>query len=160
MLFWAQAASIKPLWAIVPDVPGNADATMIRWNRYANAVAASKIPLAVAVQNGMTPEMVRSMDPQPDVIAVGGTTEWKWETARNWCEEFKRVHVLRCNSPEKLYWLESIGCESTDGTGWNRGDKKQTEGLEEWARREPAATTQRLWPYTCKTPKSDQMIFA
>lgn len=160
LLLWCQFANLKPRWAIVPDVPGNSHATIERWSEFSHVVAQSEIPLAVAVQDGMTADDVRQLYPKPDVIAVGGTTEWKWDTVRMWCSEFPRVHLLRCNSPEKLAFLESIGCESTDGTGWNRGDRKQTKGLEDWARKDPAPNTPMLYPYVCKEPKQDQLTFA
>lgn len=160
LLLWCQCVRQKPLWAIVPDVPGNAGATIEKWGAYCGFVEQSGIPLAVAVQNGMNPDTVRALRPLPAVIAVGGTTDWKWETAEMWCREFPRVHVLRCNAPEKLAFLESIGCESTDGTGWNRGDRKQTKGLEDWARKKPTRTIEPLHPFVCRSPKTDQLSFA
>lgn len=167
LLVWSQAAPIQPLWAIVPDVPGSRDRTLKRWETHASIVASCRIPVAIAVQDGMTPEDVLALDPQPEVIAVGGTTSWKWDTVPMWASEFKRVHVLRCNSPDKLWWMEDeLGIESTDGTGWNRGDRKQTEGLERWARdkvdfgRQPSAGY--LFPHVCRQRRDpkEQLAFA
>jgi hypothetical protein len=151
LVFWAQAAPIAPLWAIVPDVPGNAGATLERWERYAPQMR--RIPRALAVQDGMDVGDVKALDPAPEVIAVGGTTEWKWATVATWAAEFPRVHLLRCNSPTKLYELEALGVESCDGTGWSRGDRKQTAGLEEWARSRAAPVTHPLWPHVCRAPR-------
>jgi len=167
LLVWSQAAPIQPRWAIVPDVPGSRDRTLERWNELAPAVLSCRIPLAIAVQDGMTPEDVRSLDPQPAVICVGGTTAWKWETVATWAAEFKRVHVLRCNAPDKLAWMEDeLGVESTDGTGWNRGDRRQTEGLERWARSKinngfPPPRGY-LYPHVCRERRDpkEQLIFA
>lgn len=161
LLFWSQAAPIRPRWAIVPDVPGNAAATIERWPVFAQIVRAAGIPLAVAVQDGMSTEDVRQLVPRPDVVSVGGSTDWKWSTVERWCRDFPRVHLLRCNMPERLQYLEDIGCESTDGTGWNRGDRRQTKGLEEWVRRRPIRSSDPLWPFVCRGPKTDrQMAFA
>jgi hypothetical protein len=160
LLVWCQCAPIKPRWAIVPDVPGQSVATLERWETYAPEVEAARIPLALAVQDGMTSEIVRQLATQPTVIFVGGSTEWKWETAEMWCREFPRVHVGRCNSPAKLELLESWGCESCDGTGWNRGDRKQTAGLEEWCRARAAPTLERLWPYASRAQDRRQLTFA
>ena len=154
LLFWAQAAPMRALWAIVPDVPGNAAATLERWARFAPIVERAGIPLAVAVQDGMTAETVRALSPAADVVAVGGSTDWKWSTAEQWCRDFKRVHVLRCNSPTRLEQLESWGCESTDGTGWSRGDRKQTAGLEAWARKKAKRTKEPLWPHVCRADRT------
>ena len=160
LLMWCQCAPIKPLWAIVPDVPGQSDATLERWPIYAPEVQAARIPLALAVQDGMTPDMVRQLATPPEVIFVGGSTDWKWATAEMWCAEFPRVHVGRCNSPAKLELLEKWGAESCDGTGWNRGDRKQTAGLEEWCRARAVPTTERLWPHASRAKCTEQLCFA
>lgn len=146
LLAWASGNwQQKPLWAIVPDRPGCRYGTLQRWPIYAPLVQGLEIPLAIAVQNGMTADDIRSLKPLPDVIAIGGTTKWKWETLHHWTQHFPRVHVLRCNSPEKLQLLESLGVESCDGTGWQRGDLRQTSGLEEWARLNPTPIASPLW---------------
>jgi hypothetical protein len=138
------------MWAIVPDIPGNAMETLKRWNLYAHYVVKAGIPLAVAAQDGMSIADVRNLRPMPEMVCIGGSTDWKWGVAQEWCAAFPRVHVLRCNSPTKLDLLEAWGCESTDGTGWCRGDLKQTAGLEAWCRKSTKPMTTPLWPYTRK----------
>jgi len=151
LIVWSQIAAIKPRWAIVPDVPGNATATFERWAQYAPTVR--EVPLALAVQDGMTVEVVRALSPSPAVIAVGGTTEWKWETVEKWAKAFPRVHLLRCNAPARLYDLEEMGVESCDGTGWSRGNRKQTAGLEAWARSKAKPITSDLHPFVCRAAR-------
>jgi hypothetical protein len=154
LIVWSQIAAIRPMWAIVPDVPGNAEATLARWAEYAPEL--THVPRALAVQDGMTADMVRALRPAPDVICVGGSTEWKWATVEMWARAFPRVHLLRCNSPPKLYELEAMGVESCDGTGWSRGDRKQTQGIEEWARSKAVPSTSPLWPYVCRRNRTPQ----
>lgn len=157
LLFWTQTNKQKPLWAIVPDRPGDWTETCRKWSQYAGIVAANEIPLAVAVQDGATAESVRELDPKPAVIAVGGSTEWKWETVEMWANEFPRVHLLRCNSPAKLLYLQNLGVESCDGTGWNRGDRKQTEGLENFCRGiNGRSIFGNLAPYSCRGERNAQ----
>ena len=151
LIVWAQAAPLKPLWAIVPDVPGDAARTLDRWTQYATTLR--DIPAALAVQDGMEVDDVKALAHQPQVIAVGGTTEWKWRTVERWAAAFPRVHLLRCNSPARLYELEAMGVESCDGTGWSRGDRKQTAGLEEWARSRAAPVAHPLWPHVCRAAR-------
>lgn len=160
MLFWAQAAPQKPRWGIVADRPGDWSATAWKYRHYVDQMTACAIPLAVAVQDGCTVKDVQALSPAPAVICVGGSTDWKWSTAENWIKRFPRVHVLRVNSPEKLYWLESLGCESCDGTGWNRGDRTQTRGLEEWAMSRAAPVSFPLWPHASRARDKKQMAFA
>jgi len=157
MLFWAQSKNQKPLWAIVPDVPGNAEETFERWHKFKDDVPFDK---ALAVQDGMTVEQVKAIN--PDVVCVGGSTEWKWTTVEQWAANFKRVHMLRCNAPAKLNYLKELGVESCDGTGWNRGDKTQTKGLEDFVRNNsPEPTNQPLHPFVCKEERNKrQLTFA
>lgn len=160
LLFWSAAAPVAPLWAIAPDRPGDWAATVAKWPLHASEIEAARFPLAVAVQDGATPESVRELRLAPSVIAVGGSTDWKWLTVEQWLREFPRVHVLRVNSPAKLPWLESRGCMSCDGTGWNRGDRDQTRGLEEWARAHPKPVRVPIWPYASRRTNTRQMTFA
>lgn len=160
LIYWAASARMRPRWAIVPDEPGNRANTLSKWDQYVQHVIDAEIPPAIAVQDGMTPGDIESLKVKPQVICVGGTTEWKWATVEMWAREFPRVHLLRCNSPEKLYWLEELGVESCDGTGWNRGDKKQTSGLEQWARSNPEPRLYSLAEYTCRQPRNGQMEWA
>lgn len=160
LLFWSASAPIQPMWAIAPDRPGNWRETVEKWNVYAGEIIETGFPVAVAVQDGATAASVRQLVPAPEVVAVGGSTEWKWDTAEMWLSEFPKVHVLRVNSPSKLDWLEDLGCMSCDGTGWNRGDRTQTRGLEEWARSNATPSKEAIWPYASRGRKTNQLTFA
>jgi hypothetical protein len=57
-----------------------------------------------------------------------------------------------------------LGCESCDGTGWNRGDRRQTQGLEDWARKKAQPKNYTLTPHVCRAAskgrKGQQNLFA
>lgn len=154
MIRWAQAQAQQPRWAIVPDWIGSGKRTIERWYQFENEVPFAK---ALAVQDGMS--VAQARDIKPDVICVGGTTGWKWGTVEMWAKSFPRVHVLRVNSPQKLGYLDQLGVESCDGTGWNRGDRTQTRGLELWARQNPTLMQSMLFDYVCKQPDKQQLTF-
>ena len=160
LIFWADSQHQKPIWAIVPDVPGNREQTLERWYEYQHMVRFKK---AIAVQDGMTPEDVLALDPVPEVIAIGGTTEWKWESVPMWDEAFSHVHVLRCNSPTKLEWMRQFrNVKSCDGTGWNRGDRVKTRGLEEYCHRYKNASIRKhhwMTPYVSRKVCEKQLTF-
>lgn len=149
LLRWASEAELPPLWAVVPDVPGDWAGTLARWPKYSRIVIEAGIEPALAAQDGMTVEDVASLAPPPAVIAVGGTTYWKRESVPVWCRAFPRVHVLRCNSPRRIAEYASLGVESVDGTGWGRGRLEQIRALEEWARSQGRPLQGPLWP-SCK----------
>jgi hypothetical protein len=152
-------AAQQPLWAIVPDVPGNGKATMEWWKTYSPEVIKAGIPTAIAVQDGMKPDDIKSLDPLPEVICVGGSTEWKWQTLEEWAGSFTRVHLLRCNSPDKLEDLASLGLESIDGTGWTK-DRRKADGLEQWCRKNPQGNFPLLSPHICRKEDTRQLCFA
>ena len=135
LLFWVSCQKQKPLWAIVPDRPGSDTLTFEKWNKFAAELQSTGIPLALAVQDGMSVHSVQQLSPQPAVIAIGGTDEFKWGTVEMWVDAFPRIHLLRCNSPAKLDYLADMRVESCDGTGWNRGSAAQVEGLERFLRK-------------------------
>lgn len=151
-LLWAQTMVQQPLAVIVPDAPGNREKTLERWAEFAPQMKAMGFPLMVALQNGMTEEDVRALRPLPDAFGVGGDDLWKWDSAPMWRRAFPEMyaHLLRCNSPAKLDRLAEWGYDSCDGTGWTRGDLAQTQGLEEFCRRNADPYIGPLWPSVCK----------
>lgn len=126
---------IRPMWLAVPDVPFDGAATIEWWNKWALILVMHDIPLALCVQDGMTPEDVDALEIQPEVIFLGGSTEWKWKTVPMWADYCKRtgkrLHVGRVNTqiPAKLEWLAGLGVESIDGSGWFRGKGPQVVTL-------------------------------
>lgn len=132
---WNESAFLKlidtamphmPRWIVVPDVVGNCEATLREWDAWEPRLRQLGVDLAFAVQDGATKEIVPS---NADIVFVGGTTDWKWHTAWMWCHAFPRVHLARVNTEKWLWCSANCGAESCDGTGWFRGDKKQTRGL-------------------------------
>lgn len=126
MLEWAKLSGQRPLWTLVPDVVADRERTIERWHIYAPVARRYGWPLAFAVQDGMTAEDV---PPDAELIFVGGSTDWKWQTVASWCKAFQRVHVGRVNVYRRLCECHDLGVESVDGTGWMRGDQRQYRGL-------------------------------
>ena len=121
----AKEAEIQPRWVVVPDVVGNRDGTLREWDHWHPRMEEFGWKLAMAVQDGMTPDDV----PSDVVCFVGGSTEWKWANLERFCAECDHVHVGRVNSEKRLWQCHRAGAASCDGTGWYRGDKKQLAGL-------------------------------
>lgn len=120
----------QPLWVVVPDVVGDAQATIESWHHWAPILRRRGWPLAFAVQDGMTPADIYTV--APDVVFVGGSKAWKWRTVPMWCAAFPRVHVGRVNQHAALQYLDELGAESCDGTGWFRGCSTQLSGLDDY----------------------------
>ena len=76
----------------------------------------------LAVQDGMTPETVRSFlvsDPRAGIF-LGGSTEWKLSQIRAWgvfaAELGRYYHVGRVNTGRRIRLCEEAGAFSFDGT--------------------------------------------
>lgn len=115
----------KPLWLVVPDVVYDGAATLKRWHQLAHLHQHWHVPLAMAVQDGISVDDVRRLTIRPDVIFIGGTTDWKWASLPDWCAAFPRVHVARVNGRRGLDLCHAAGAESCDGSGWFRGHAAQ-----------------------------------
>ena len=108
----------KPLWVCVPDVVGDAAATVELYETWASVVQAFGYNLAFVAQDGMEPS-----DVPTNAVAcfVGGTTDWKLENAHKFKGVRPWLHIGRVNTIKRLLWAKEIGADSIDGTGWFRG---------------------------------------
>lgn len=135
---WSEEAYLKmlkkaslhrepPMWALVPDIVGDRQATLDEWALWSPRLKEMGFStLAFACQDGMTAADVPS---EAAVVFIGGSTQFKWESLSMWTENFPRVHVGRVNTEKRLWEAHEAGAESVDGTGYFRGDPKQLAGL-------------------------------
>lgn len=84
--------------------------------------AASRV--LVAVQDGMQPRDVQGLLSQRVGVFIGGTTEWKEQTMRQWGELARKhdayLHVGRVNSRRRIRLCHEAGVDSFDGTSVTR----------------------------------------
>jgi hypothetical protein len=120
MLDKAAIQNIKPLFAILPDIVGDWDATVKRSSLYLPHLADHGIPTAIALQDGA--DFSAPILSQCSWWFVGGSTNWKWSNAEIICqrakERGKKVHVGRVNGEKRIRECLRIGADSCDGTGW------------------------------------------
>lgn len=116
MLEWAMMSGLPALFALVPDVVGDRDATLREWDAWSPRMKAMGFRLGFAAQDGMTFADV----PDDDcVVFIGGSTLWKDAAIKPWCAQFPgRVHVGRVNGWDRLVASWRAGAVSVDGTGW------------------------------------------
>lgn len=106
------------LFATVPDVVGDHQATLARWQIYASRVRELRYPVAFVGQDGAENGGV-PWD-EMDVLFIGGSTEWKmsqaaFELAVMAADKGKWVHVGRVNSIRRLKYWRNVA-HSSDGT--------------------------------------------
>jgi hypothetical protein len=115
------------LFAVAPDVVGDAKATMEMSRPYFAKVRELGYPVALVLQDGQ--EGVPIPWDEIDAVFVGGSDEFKLgPVAADLCREAKRrgkwVHLGRVNSYKRFAYAASIGCDSADGTYLIYGAKR------------------------------------
>lgn len=125
------------LFAVVPDVVGDATATRRRWDEHANTVTDAKHRPAYVLQDGEQSDRV----PWDEAAAVfvGGSTGFKmsFDAERLAREARSRglwVHMGRVNSLRRLRIAASWGCQSADGTFLAYGPNENVPRLVKWLR--------------------------
>lgn len=113
----------KPLWIVVPDAVGLKDETLRLWDCWEPKLRELGWPLAMAMQDGMTPKDFRG-----DIAFIGGSTRWKWRNISMWAD-VPRFHVGRVNTERHLWQAHEAGAESCDGTGWFRNIRRELPKL-------------------------------
>lgn len=109
------------LFAVAPDVVGDAEATLARSAPYLPLIRDLGYLPAYVAQDGFDPSVV-PWDAF-DVLFIGGTTSWKRSERGGYCAiaEGKRrgkwVHVGRVNGGPFLRSVVGAGADSADGTG-------------------------------------------
>ena len=116
-------------WVVAPDVVTDAEATLEMWPYWHQKISQAGLLPALAVQDGMRPEELAQITPLPEVVFVGGSTEWKWLWVDRWCRSFDRVHIGRVNTYRWLIRAHQAGAESCDGTGFFRAGEERFQGL-------------------------------
>lgn len=106
------------LFAVVPDVVADADATRALWPQWVDAVTSRGFRPAYVLQDGEDGSGVPWSD-EPAVF-VGGSTAYKLGPARVPVAMAKErglhVHMGRVNSLRRLRTAVDFGCDTADGT--------------------------------------------
>ncbi len=114
------------LFVVVPDVVGDAKATLEQFYIWAPIVRAFGFPVALAAQDGLT------VDVTPwhmiDALFIGGSTEWKLSRAAEELLAYaaargKWRHVGRVNTLRRMRHFHGL-CDSIDGSGFSKWPKR------------------------------------
>jgi hypothetical protein len=134
------------LFAVAPDVLGDAEATLDRSLSMLGRIRRLGYRAALAAQDGL--EHLSVPWSEFDVLFLGGSTAWKLgPAARHLAAQArargKGVHMGRVNSARRLRYARAIGAASVDGTFLTYGPDQNLPRLLGWVRE---ATTQTvLW---------------
>lgn len=123
------------LFAVAPDVVGDASATLARSTPWLPRIRGLGYPVALVAQDGQEDLPVPWDD--IDALFIGGSTEWKLgpHAARLAAEAKARglwVHMGRVNSGKRWRYAHSIGCDSVDGTFLTFAPQTNLDRLLRW----------------------------
>lgn len=107
------------LFCVAPDVVGEADATLTRFEEWHDEIKGHGYPIALAIQNGQEHQPIPWRD--LDGVFIGGDTAFKFSTfVRDLVYEArmrgKWTHMGRVNSVRRWNYAHSLHINSVDGT--------------------------------------------
>jgi hypothetical protein len=108
------------LWVVVPDVPGDAGATLRNFEDMHPELA--DLPLAFAIQPGAGDSGIPFAAPNLRALFLAGPRRYKESSEVAEIADAAKarglwLHGAPCNSRERARLLASLGCDSFDGTG-------------------------------------------
>lgn len=113
--------SITPRFLLLPDIVAGGPESLVfsaSWIPRLSGLA----PLYLAVQDGMetAPSAVTCYAGRLSGLFVGGTLEWKRQTAPAWVDlahrNGLRCHIGRVGTARRVRWARSIGADSIDSS--------------------------------------------
>lgn len=125
------------VFAVAPDVVGDAVLTLARSRPWFAQIRALGYPVAFVAQDGM--ENTEVPWDEFDCLFIGGSTTWKLgpharEAVRDAKARGKWVHMGRVNSERRWRYADAIGCDSVDGTFLTYGPDVNLPALLAWTR--------------------------
>jgi len=110
-------------WIVVPDIV-EGGLKSLRFSLSWLDRVLSFAPALIAVQDGMKTSDVRGLLGKNVGIFLGGSTEWKLRTMREWGgvarERGAHFHVARVNTAKRIRLCQDAGADSFDGTSVTR----------------------------------------
>jgi len=111
-------------FVVVPDIVAGGLASLRSTEEWLPRLSGLRL---VAVQDGMSPADVRPALGDDVGIFLGGSTEWKLATMRDWGEQAHEAgcyyHVGRVNTQRRIARCVEAGADSFDGSGPSRFNK-------------------------------------
>lgn len=137
---WARWLASLPadrcLFAVVPDVVANDQATTDLWRQHAPTALSLGLPAAWVAQNCA---IGADIPASASAVFLGGTTDWKLgaDARAIASEAIQRglwLHMGGVNSLRRLRYAAAIGCNSVDGTYLTYGPDQNLPRLDRFLR--------------------------
>jgi hypothetical protein len=112
----------NPDFVVLPDIPGEGrksfeqSVSWLEWTR--STLHPTKVPLYLAVQDGMEEMTQEIADLDVDGLFVGGTLDWKLVWGAAWVaiahRQDRKCHIGRVGTAQRVKWALEIGVDSID----------------------------------------------
>lgn len=127
-------AGLAPDFVVAPDIVAGGMDSLEFSMRWAKRLRPAR--MAFAVQDGMEFSVIHELHGF-ELIFVGGTVEWKWATAKEWCkrahDKRMKCHIGKVGTLENLKIAYQYGADSVDSTSWVRNDSWHiVQAFREW----------------------------
>lgn len=114
--YWSHVE--KPAFIILPDLVARGLESLAFSLDWLEETERAGAPIYLAVQDGMTEADLEQLPASITGIFVGGSLEWKLETAAAWIKwahaRGLKVHIGRVGTIDRVRWARSIGADSID----------------------------------------------
>ena len=125
------------LFAVLPDVPFDHDATLARSLPHVESVRQLGYPVALAIQNGAS--VARIPWGMIDAVFIAGDKPFKtgitaWEVCRAAKRQGKHIHIARRNSKRAMQAAYDMGADTIDGTFLKYAPDHNWERMQRWFR--------------------------
>lgn len=111
-------------FVVLPDIVGGGMVSLEYSLNWLNRLAGDPVRFLLAVQDGMTSDHIRPILSPKVGIFLGGSTEWKLQTAIDWgslaAERGCHYHIARVNTEQRIRLCAAAGADSFDGSGVSR----------------------------------------
>jgi len=107
---------------VCPDMVARGKTSLDFSMSWAKGELVSTPRLALAVQDGMEPQNLadRNAPRYFSHVFIGGTVEWKWQTAQQWIDwahaHDMKCHIGQCGTLERITAAHRMGADSVDST--------------------------------------------
>lgn len=147
MIHRIAATGLAPDFSVAPDILAGGPRSAELSYRYRRELDAHGWRVYLVLQDGMSPDFIRSVYRDWDGLFVGGTTAFKIKVIREIADLDCQKHVGRVNSLKRLLYAEKHGVQSADGTGLARFNSPRHQKIENHIRTGfiPTSNQYELW---------------
>ena len=132
-LIKVERSKIRPDFIVCPDIVAGGMDSLFFSLKWVHRIPAG-IPAYLAVQDGMTPQIIDKYMFYFDGLFVGGSLDWKLKTGKIWVDfahsNRMKCHIGRVGTFKRIVWALNIGADSIDSSTFPQAGIKGYKRIE------------------------------